>query len=385
MARLETRLEPLARSLADHRAQRGLCLSLFLDLDPRVVPTAKDVSSHVTSLLDRARRDVEALSSELGHDEAVSARDELDALEAFFEDDFDRSGAAAFALYASPLDGVRHEVRLSRSVGDAARVGRAFALVPLLPSLERERDLVLAAVGRERGTIWRSRDGWTELVEDRTEEIHRRHDQGGWSQARYQRSIDKDALDHLRSVADSLADTIHAGEGTLLVVACVEEQRATFDELLASHVRDALIGWASVEAHAGEHELQRDAEQLLEARLRSEREALLERWRVARAHGGRAAGSWDEALEAAAAGAIEAALVDGRSGPAWFCPACGRGSIASGTCPVDGTSLVAEPGGWLEVVVRGTLANGGEARAVDALPETDGVAALLRFPLPTTR
>ena len=381
MARLETRLEPLARSLADHRAQKGLCLSLFLDLDAKTVPTAKDLTSHVHSLLDRARREVSRLADELGHDEVAAAREDLDAAETYFEDDFDRSGAAGFALYVAALDGVRHEVRLSGPVGDAAQVGRAFALVPLLPSLERERELVLAAVGRERGTIWRSRGGSTELVEDRTEEIRGQHDQGGWSQARFQRSIDKDALDHLREVADALADTIHAGDDALLVVACLEEQRATFDDLLAPHLREALIGWATMEAHADEHALKDDAAQMLEGRLRSEREALLERWRIARAHGEPVAATWDEALEAAAAGTVEAALLDGRTVDAWLCPACGRGSLSAGQCALDATELVEEPGGALELVVRGTLANGGEARVVDALPENEGVAALLRFPV----
>lgn len=381
MARLETRLDPLARTLADHRAQKGLCLSLFLDLDAKTVPTAKDLGSHVHSVLDRARREVSRLAEELTHDEVVAAREDLDAAETYFEDDFDRSGAAGFALFVASLDGVRHEVRLSSPVRDAAQVGRAFALVPLLPSLERERELVLAAVGRERGTIWRSRGGSTELVEDRTEEIHGQHDQGGWSQARFQRSIDKDALDHLRGVAEALADTIHAGDDALLVVACLEEQRATFDELLAPHLREALIGWATMEAHADEHALNDDAAQLLEGRLRSEREALLERWRIARAHGEPATATWDEALEAAAAGAVEAALLDGRTAEAWLCPACGRGSLSAGQCALDGTELVEEPGGALELVVRGTLANGGEARVVDELPETEGVAALLRFPV----
>ena len=382
MARLETRLEPLARSLADHRAHRGLCISLFLDLDPKAVPTAKDLSSHVTSVVDHARRAVVELAADLEHDEVVGARDDLDAAETFFEDELDRSGAAGFALYVAGLDGVRQEVRLSRPVRDAGHVGRAFALAPLLPSLERERDVVLAAVGRERGTIWRSRDGWTELVEDRTEEIPRRHDQGGWSQARFQRSVDKEALDHLREIAEMLAEAIQPGDETLLVVACVEEQRTQFDELLAPHVREALIGWATVEAHAGEHAMKRDAEQLLEARLRSEREALLERWRVARAHSERAIAGWRDALEAAADEAIDAALVDGRTVEAWLCPACGRGSLATGNCALDGTQLVREPGGALELVVRGTLANAGQVRVVDALPsETEGVAALLRFPV----
>jgi len=382
MAQLETRLESLVRSLASFRPERGVCISLFLDLDPSAVPTAKDLSSHVTSIVDGARRRVDQLGAELAHEEEVAARDDLERAQAFLEGDLDRSGAAGFALYVSGLAGSWHEVPLATPVRDAAHVGRTFVLAPLLESLERDHELILAAVGRERGTVWRTRSGRTELLEDRTEEIGRRHDQGGWSQARLQRSVDEDALDHFRDVADILAHTIQPGSGgALLLVACVEEQRSTFEALLAPHVRQALLGWTTVEAHAGEDALEPEAQRLLAARLESERAGLLERWRGARAYGDRATASWAEALEAAADGAVEAALVDGRSPDAWVCPACDRGSLEPGSCALDGTQLVAAPGGALEIVLRGTLANGGEVRRVGTLEGSEGVAGLLRFPV----
>jgi peptide chain release factor subunit 1 len=381
MARLETRLDSLARSLASFRPERGVCVSLFLDLDPSVVPTAKDLSSHVRSVVDDGRRRVDELSDELAHEQEVAAREDLDRALAFLEEDLDRSGAAGFALFISGFDDAWHEVPLSTPVRDAAHVGRTFVLVPLLESLERDRELILAAVGRERGTVWRSRSGRTELLEDRTEEIGRRHDQGGWSQARLQRSVDEDALDHLRDVAEVLAHTIQPGSGALLLVACVEEQRPKFEALLAPHVREALVGWSTVEAHAREDALEPEAQRLLAARLERERADLLERWREASANGDRAASTWAEAIEAAADGAVDVALVDGRSPEAWICPMCDRGSLTPGSCPLDGTELVVAAGGALELVVRGTIANAGQVRRVETLPDTEGIAALLRFPV----
>jgi peptide chain release factor subunit 1 len=372
----------LARSLSTFRPERGLCISLFLELDASTVPTAKDLSSHVTSVVDDARRRVDELSGDLDHDRAIAAREDLDAAETFLEDDLDRSGAGGFALYVDGLDGVRHDVRLPKRVEDAAEVGHRFVLAPLLASLERERELVLAAVGRERGTLWRSRNGRAELVSDLTSEVHRQHDQGGWSQARFQRSVEEEALDHFREVADALGRTIRPGGGQLLVVACVEEQRPVLEELLQSHVREALIGWTTVEAHAGVEALQPEAERLLDEHLRRERDALLDRWREERGQAsGRAAWSWKDAVDAAADGRIEAALVDGRTVEAWVCASCDRGSLQPGQCPLDGTPLVEEPGGALELVVRGTLAGGGEVRVVDreSLEETEGVAALFRY------
>jgi peptide chain release factor subunit 1 len=378
------RIDSLARSLATFRPERGLCVSLFLDLDPSSVPTPKDLSSHVTSVVDDARRRVEELSDGLDHERALAARDDLDGAESFLEGELDRSGAEGFALYVDGLDGVRHDVPLPKPVEDAAEVGYRFALAPLLESLERERELVLAAVGRERGTLWRSRNGRAELLSDLSSEIHGQHDQGGWSQARFQRSVDEEALDHFREVADALARTITPGAGTLLVVACVEEQRPVLEDLLQAHVREALIGWTNVEAHAGVEALQPEAERLLEERLEQEREAVLDRWREERGQGsGRAAAGWKEVVEAAADSRIEAALVDGRTVEAWVCPSCDRGSLEPGTCALDGTPLVDEPGGSLELVVRGTLAGGGDVRPVerDRLSETDGVAALFRYAL----
>ena len=379
MARLETRLDSLVRSLASFRPERGVCTSLFLDLDPSVVPTAADLGSHIRSIVDDARRRVDELSDELAHEEEVAAREDLDRSLTFFEGDLDRSGAAGFALYVSGLDGAWHEVPLATAVRDAAHVGRTFVLAPLLETLERDRELILAAVGRERGTVWRTRGGRTELLEDRTEEIGRRHDQGGWSQARLQRSVDEDALDHLRDVADILAHTIRPGSGALLLVACVEEQRPRLQALLAPHVLEALLGWTTVEAHAGEDALEPEAQRLLAVRLESERASLLERWREAGAD--RATASWADALEAAANGAIDAALVDGRSREAWICPTCDRGSLTPGSCPLDGTELAAVPGGALELVIRGTIANAGQVRRVETLEGRDGIAALLRFPV----
>lgn len=378
MAQLDT----LARSLAAFRAERGLCVSLFLDLDPGAVPTAKEMSSHVTSIVDDARRRLDELSGELDHDRRLAAREDLDEAASFLEDELDRSGAEGFALYVDGLDGVRHDVPLQTPVEDAARVSRTFALVPLLEALERDRELILAAVGRERGTIWRRRDGHTELVTDVSTEIQGRHDQGGWSQARFQRSVEDEALHHFRDVADSLADTIRPGAGQLLVVACVEEQRPTFERFLASHVREALLGWTNVEAHAGVDALEPEADRLLAGRLDDERDTLLERWREELGQDeGRAASSWKDAVGAAADGRIESALVDGRTVAAWVCPTCDRGSLEPGSCAIDGTPLVTEPGGALELLARGTLANGGEVRLCDppVLDGTDGVAALFRY------
>ena len=57
------------------------------------------------------------------------------------------------------------------------------------------------------------RGGGFEQVADRTEETQGRHDQGGWSQARFQRHLDNLDLEHYKVVAEELERLLIAGWG----------------------------------------------------------------------------------------------------------------------------------------------------------------------------
>jgi hypothetical protein len=186
----------------------------------------------------------------------------------------------------------------------------------------------------------------------------------------------------MRAVAEAISGHIPQGSDTLLVLAGAEEQRRAFEKLLEPHVLGAVIGWTDVEKQDDGDALRPEAERLLEGRLEAEREALLDRWREEDGQrSGRATHTWEEAMSAAWDGRIESLLVDGRSDEAFECTSCGRGYIRPGTCDFDSTPLVEALGGTLNVVLRGTLQNGGAIRLVpgEELAETSGAAALLRY------
>jgi peptide chain release factor subunit 1 len=372
----------LATSLASFRAEHASAISCYLGLDPANVPTAGALASHVTSLVDAAERAAERVTDALEHNAAKQLKEDVARIDAFLENDLDRSETQGLALFVSGTDETWQEVRLPRPVADAVHIGRTFVLAPLLDFLEHDRRMILAAVGRDRGQLWSLRRGIVSDLDDLTRDGQGQHDQGGWSQARYQRARDKEAVDHMRAVAEAISNHIPQGSDTLLVLAGAEEQRSAFAQLLEPHVRGALIGWTDVEKQEDGDALRPEAERLLNERLEVERNALLDRWREE--HGqrsGRAALTWDETMAAALEGRIDSLLVDGRSGNAFECTSCGRGYVNPGTCELDSTPLAEALGGALEVVLRGTLQNGGTVRLVhgEELTETDGAAALLRY------
>jgi len=368
------------RDLAGFRARKGCAISMFLDLDPSSAATAAELSTKINSLLDVAEKREAAQRDRLTHEEREGLKADFERIRTFFDSDFSRDGARGFALFCAGLEGVWRTLPLPEPVRDSVGVGPTFSLAPLAPLVGRDGAIV-AVVGRERGELFRLRAGRLEEVVDRTEEEPGRHDQGGWSQARYQRHIENLVFKHLRGVAEEL-DVLERRTGADVVVVSSEETRAEFARLLSKEVEKAIVGWTQAEAHAGPPELLVAAKPVLEeARARREREKL-ERWREEAGRGGRAAAGWSETLESASDGRVETLLFqEDAHRPAWECPKCGRASAEAGECPVDGTRLEGRDDG-LDLALQRTLTNGGSAWAVREhhdLEPVEGIGALLRF------
>jgi peptide chain release factor subunit 1 len=370
------------RELATYRAQQGCAISLYLNLNPSEVPTAKDLSAHVTSILDAAERSEAVRRLELTASERRALHSDIERIAAWFDSSFDRSGVHGVAIFAAGLDNMFEPLLLSEPVSDSVKVGRAFALAPLVPLVGRADGAIVAVVGREQGHLYRLAAGRLAELADLYEHQLGRHDQGGWSQANYQRHIDGHAQEHLRDVAEELANQVRRLRTTDVVVVGADESRAQFIELLPFEARRAVVGVTHAEAHAGPAELLEAAAPLLHAaRVQREHECL-ERWREEIARDGRAVAGWEGTLEAASDARVELLLFRrGVEHSAFQCSSCGRVSARDGSCPLDGTRM--EPtDDAVDLAVQQTLAHGGAVLAVEEgrdLEPVGGIGALLRF------
>ena len=371
------------RELAAFRAEKGCAISLYLGLDPSEVPTAGELATRTRSLLGQAERRLGERLHALSHDERAVLKADLERLGSWFEGEFSREGAHGVAVFAAGLDNLFTPLLLPSPVDDAARIGPHLYLAPLVRLVGRGDGALVAYVGRERGDVYRLRGGQLVALADQSTEVPGRHDQGGWSQARYERHIETIVDRHLREVADALDAFVRGLRGTRVVLVGAEETRSGFEELLSNDVRSRLVGWAAAEAHADPPRLLEAAQPLLDEWRAGREEELLSRWREESAKNGRAATGWEETLEAASDGRVELLLVqDGVDRPAYQCPACGRARMSNGKCPLDGTTME-----WLEagldVAVHQTLTHGGTVEVIGEqhrdLEPVGGVAALLRF------
>jgi peptide chain release factor subunit 1 len=370
------------RDLAGFRAHNGCAISLYVDLDPSVTPTPGDFDTRVNALIDEVERSEAARRPDLTHEQKEGLRADVGRLRRFFDQEFDREGALGVGVFCASLDNLWVSLPLTGRVADAVKVNRTLYLAPLVSLVGRGEGALVVVVGRERGELYRLRAGRLEEIADQTDETPGRHDQGGWSQARYQRHIDKLVHDHLKEVAEHVDRAVRRLRGPRVIVVAAEETRPEFEGALSSEAKKHVIGWTSAEAHAAPPELLQQVEPLLEEWRGEQETETVERWREEAGRNGRAAAGWGPTLEAASDARVELLLYeDGVDRPAWECPACGRVASEGGACPLDGTQMERRDEG-LDLAVHQTLAHGGRTLALtqrDDLQPVEGIGALLRF------
>jgi peptide chain release factor subunit 1 len=371
--------DSILRELATFRAGNGCAVSIYVDLDPSSTPTLPDRQKRFSALVDAAQKEGEQVSSGRGHDCRMALRRDLARIRAWWSDELDRDGARGIAIFASSEDDFFRALQLADSAGDAVHVGTALLVSPVAGQLSHDGSLV-AFVSRERGTVFRLEAGRLVELVDETEEQPRRHDQGGWSQANYQRHLDHLVQQHLKSVGAQVDRVVRRmGAGSGIVIVAPAEARADFERELSSDVQRVLIGATSAEAHAGPIELLALARPFFDGvRAREEQDAL-ERWEQAYRRRERAAAGWKHVLEAASDGRVDVLLLEeGANQRAWECPACGRAWADGGRCPIDDTRLEESPDG-ADLAIHRTLAHGGTTIRVGSLAEGVQIGASLRY------
>ena len=191
-------------------------------------------------------------------------------------------GARGLAIFASSADGFFRMLPLAESAADGGSRPEPGP-APLAVQLGRRRR-PRCGRSRERGDLYRLDEGRLVEIVDETDEAPGRHDQGGWSQARYQRHIDHIVLRHLKRSATRSTRPCTAGGRTW----CWSRRRSCGARSNGAVARGPRVdvGWTTAEAHATEAELLglsgRSSTRLAPAQTKP----TLERWQAGRGRAG---------------------------------------------------------------------------------------------------
>jgi peptide chain release factor subunit 1 len=141
----------------------------------------------------------------------------------------------------------------------AAAFGEKPAIEPLIEALPGLRWAV-ALVSRTHGRIFTGSELGLAEVSDVEDEVHRWHAQGGWSQSRYQRGIEKEEKDHVARVCSRLLELHRRRPIDGLIVGGPTEIWPLVDAKLHPYLRERLAGHAEVDVQHS------SADQILERR-----------------------------------------------------------------------------------------------------------------------
>jgi peptide subunit release factor 1 (eRF1) len=371
------------RELVEQDARHRV-ISFYLDLDPERFATAPARASQVRSLIDGAARDVEA-DDTLTHEEKIALREDLDRIQTYLRSrEAPFQGARGLAIFSSVRDGLFEAIQLRKPVQARVEIDRRPYVEPLIDAGVQRRWCVVLVSRRDARLL----AGPADRLEEQQrlpDSVHGQHDQGGWSQANYERSVEKDVGDHLRRVAEIIRRDFARSRFERLALGGPPEIVPRLEALLGEELRSVLVPGRGIGdlIGASEEQIRAAVARLVEEdEKRTERDAL-DRLAAGLGSGGRATGGPEDTLRALNERRVGTLLLEpGFDARAGRCPTCGLLTVEpEGNCPADGSAL--EPLEHLrEGVVEAALAQDAEVLVMRHYPDLGphrGIGALLRF------
>lgn len=297
------------RALAAVHPEQGRVLSVFLNLDPAQFATPNARSSAITSVITAAAHKVEE-SDGLTHDEREALRDDVERVrEVLLGGDIASDGTRAVAVYACGPADLLEIVRLRRPVENQVVLDRTPCVEPLVLQGPDDRWMVLLTNRRAARLFFGPGDELEET--DRfVDDVHQQHDQGGWSQLNYQRSVEKEVSDHLQKVADLAFELYKRRGADRVLIGAPEELLNEFKAKLHPYLTERIAGKINVDVeNASLDEVRAAAGAAITAHVkRCEREAL-DRLAEGIGRGGRAAAGLADVLDALNQARVETLLI----------------------------------------------------------------------------
>ncbi len=295
------------RALAALRPPSGKVLSVYVDLDPATFATHAARSAQIGSLLDEADR--RTREDGLARDAHLALRRDVGRVRDYLLGGaFSAKGAHAVALFACDPADLFEVLRLPEAVPPTVAIDDHPWLVPLVGQRRRRR--CLALVSRRALRVLLDDDaGELREVAGVVDDVHGRHDQGGWSQARYQRSIEEEVHEHLERAASTLFALHRREPFELLAVGATPELWPAVDRALHPYLRERTLGRFDVDVeHASRDEALAAARPLFDAYERRVVAQALTRLQAGLAGGERAVAGLDAVREALTERRVETLL-----------------------------------------------------------------------------
>ena len=329
------------RGLLERDTEGHAVLSLYLDLEPSQQPNLRERHMQASSLL----AEVEQRQEQAGgsHEQRMAAREDIARVRELLaeESELAPEDARSLAIFCSTAAGIFEVVSLPEGVEPHASIDTQPFVAPLIEQAARTSFCVLLVSHRASRLFLGDRDGLLQAA-SLLDDVHKHHAQGGWAQARYQRSVEKEAADHIRATCAVLFELLRRHPFERLLIGGPAELHGRVERELHTDARKRLAGFFEVDVErAGLEDVRHRVAPLIEADERERERKALALVREGLAPDGHAAVGLDEVLELLNERRVQTLLLaHGLALPGFVCPGCGRLATEARPCPLDGAAPV---------------------------------------------
>jgi peptide subunit release factor 1 (eRF1) len=294
------------RELARLRPEGHKVLSLYLNLDPSEFPTPRDRSVELESLLDVAEG---ALRQDgLEHSQKEQLKRDLEEVRRYFAEDFDASGTRGIVIFSATGAGLFEVLRLPRPISSGVVIDDSPFIEPLT-TLPGTDGYCVLLINRQIARILIGGSERMQEVSSIVDDVHRWHDQGGWSQARYQRGIIKETRDHIKHAADELFERFKTGAVRRLIIGTPDELRGEIESHLHSYLHDRVAGWIDIDVRSAPDRVAKEAAAIIERDEKEREREWLDRLQSELGRNARAVSGVQETLRVLNEKRVEAILL----------------------------------------------------------------------------
>jgi peptide chain release factor subunit 1 len=291
-------------------------------------------------------------------------------------------GVNGFAIFACSGIDTFKIFRSSIPFDNQFTISSKPSLRQLVQISDEYRTAIAVMVDTDRAKIFEVSLGKIHLESQIESYVPGRHEQGGWSQMRFQRHIREHMHQHHKGVAEQLIKLFNEERYENIVLIGREHILATFKPLLPERVREKIKGDLSAEFKEEPSSLAQKVSEYLRGEYVKEEDTFIQEIiETALARGAATVGLRDT-IEAINRGQVHRLVLDRelkRQG--WQCTEClALGEITSLRCPFCNSAITTVD--LAEEMIRSAINKDGEVELVRDHPKLskhEGVGAMLRF------
>lgn len=353
--------------LVEFQSEDPPVVSLYLDVDP----TTGTKEAHRLAL----RGLIKEASSK------ASPKD-IEAIERYFDFEYDWQ-AKGVALFSCSDGGFWRVFPLDVPVQNKVVVGRRPYVKPLTRLLDSYGRYGVILVDQEGARLFQFELGRLREAAGTLGNEVKRHKQGGFAAARFQRKADEQAMHNLRSAAELAAAFFQEAQCSRLVIGGTPQTVSQFQTLLPKAMQQNVVGTLPLDILASATEVRDRTLELIQEVDRAHEAELVEKMITAATKGGAAVLGLADTLMAIQERRVHILIVaEGYEMPGYRCQECNYvGADFTPACPICGGGME-EVEDVVDTAIRRTLDQGAEvdvAHENEALERAGGIGAILRY------